>query len=275
MTESPPYPSIKQGFILVIVSTLFAALVGLADFILVKQVFFSDEKYKGITTLLGYVLAMLATISYAKNKRTSSGITTPLSFKSFPPSVFIVGFVAVFCIGFLLELFQYLVPVPDSFAELMQEMLANDIFSVITAVVAAPVLEEILMRGIVLDGFLKRYSPSKAILWSAIIFGVFHLNPWQAVTGFAGGLILGWLYWQTKSLWLCMLLHAGNNAIACIQAGVIDMEKYPSLVHYLGMLNYMTTSLVMAILLVGCMRYLDRYFKARKRSITQQGDLPM
>lgn len=276
MTEHQPYPSIKQGFIIILVSVLIALFIGLIELLLVKLFIFSDEKYKGIITFFSYVLPMIGVIVYAKNKRRASGNTTPLSFKSFSPSVFIVGLVAVFCIGFLLELFQYVLPVPDSFATLMEEMLTNNIFSVITAVVAAPVLEEILMRGIILDGFLKNYSPSKAIIWSAIIFGVFHLNPWQAVAGFAAGLILGWLYWQTKSLWLCILLHACNNGIASIEAEVIDMDKYPTLIHYLGMTNYMIASLVMTILLAGCMRYLDRYFKARKRIInTEQGDLPM
>lgn len=275
MSESQPYPSIKQGFIIILVSILIALVIGLIELVLVKQVIFSDEKYKGIITFFSYVLPMAGVIVYAKNKRAASGNNTPLSFKSFSPPVFIVSLVAVFCIGFLLEIFQYMVPVPDSFAKLMEEMLTNDIFSVITAVVAAPVLEEILMRGIILDGFLKNYGPSKAILWSAVIFGVFHLNPWQAVAGFAAGLILGWLYWQTKSLWLCILLHACNNGVASIQAEVIDMDKYPTLIHYLGMTNYMMASVVMAILLLGCMRYLDRYFKARKIMDATKGELPM
>ena len=48
---------------------------------------------------------------------------------------------------------------------------------IIAVVVVAPVIEELLFRGLILRGFLSHYSTRKAILASAIIFGLFHLNP--------------------------------------------------------------------------------------------------
>ncbi len=38
--------------------------------------------------------------------------------------------------------------------------------------ITGPMLEEVLFRGIILDGFLKRYQPGKAIFWSAFLFGL-------------------------------------------------------------------------------------------------------
>lgn len=55
---------------------------------------------------------------------------------------------------------------------------------------------------------------SKSIVWSAVLFGLAHLNPWQ----FPGSFILGlvWAYWviQTGSLWPGILGHALNNFLS-------------------------------------------------------------
>lgn len=48
---------------------------------------------------------------------------------------------------------------------------------VITAVVAAPIVEEIVFRGIVLRGLLTRWSPIGAIALQAVLFGAAHLDP--------------------------------------------------------------------------------------------------
>ncbi|WP_409994892.1 CPBP family intramembrane glutamic endopeptidase [Chitinophaga pinensis] len=41
---------------------------------------------------------------------------------------------------------------------------------------------------------LKRYPPRKAIVISALFFGLIHLNPWQALPAFCIGLLLGWVF---------------------------------------------------------------------------------
>ncbi len=76
----------------------------------------------------------------------------------------------------------------------------------------APVLEEMLYRGIILRSFLRRYPPRLAILHSAAIFGLAHMNIYQFFVALMLGLVLGWLYERTRSLWPCIALHAGYNA---------------------------------------------------------------
>src|SRR5690606_36763881 len=133
--------------------------------------------------------------------------------------------------------------------------------SILAAVIAAPVLEEILMRGIILDGFLKRYNPAKSIIWSALIFAVFHLNLWQGVSAFTFGLLAGWLYWKTRSLSLCILLHAIGNGMSVMQYKAIGII---SVTEYIGLGRYTVALVTALILLIGCMRYLDIYFKKRQ-----------
>ena len=93
--------------------------------------------------------------------------------------------------------------------------------SFISLAIAAPILEELLFRGIILEGFLRNYSPQKAIIWSAVLFGAFHLNPWQAIGAIIFGLFVGWLYWKTNSLIPGIILHFVNNFLVfCLIFGV-------------------------------------------------------
>jgi uncharacterized protein len=79
-------------------------------------------------------------------------------------------------------------------------------------IVLAPLTEEPLHRGLILGGMLKRYSRSKAVVLSALVFGIAHMNPWQFVAAFFLGLFLGWIVAETGSLWLPLLGHALHNA---------------------------------------------------------------
>lgn len=77
-----------------------------------------------------------------------------------------------------------------------------------------PICEEIIFRGVILEGFLRKYDPMKAILFSALIFGIIHLQPLQVVGAFFSGAVLGWIYYKTRSLWVCIFIHIINNFLA-------------------------------------------------------------
>ena len=80
----------------------------------------------------------------------------------------------------------------------------------------APVIEEVLFRGIILRGFLGNYKPKMAIFLSALFFGLVHMNVPQFVSAFTIGLFLGILYYRTQSLLLCIAVHALNNGIVIL-----------------------------------------------------------
>jgi len=87
-------------------------------------------------------------------------------------------------------------------------------YLLIGGVFIGPICEEIIFRGIVQEGFISTYDGPKSVLYSAIIFGVIHLLPLQVVNAFLAGILLGWMYWKTRSLWLVMILHIVNNYAA-------------------------------------------------------------
>lgn len=95
---------------------------------------------------------------------------------------------------------------------MFNQMMSNGFVSVVTVCILAPVLEEMLFRGIILRSFLQQYSRWNAILGSAFLFGLAHLNVYQFVAGVILGTISGWLYERTRSLWPSILLHGAYNA---------------------------------------------------------------
>lgn len=87
------------------------------------------------------------------------------------------------------------------------------------AAIMAPVLEEVVFRGIVLRGLLnKGLSPTLAIWLSSLLFGLIHANFWQFTGATLIGFALGLIYYQTKSLLLVISFHMLNN-IASILLG--------------------------------------------------------
>jgi len=94
----------------------------------------------------------------------------------------------------------------------------------LVAVVAAPLFEEFIFRGIILDGYLKNYKPMPAIVVSALLFGIIHGNLVQGIGAFVLGLVFGWLYWGTRSIVPAIFLHFVNNGIAFISTLFIESE---------------------------------------------------
>ncbi len=111
-----------------------------------------------------------------------------------------------------------LIPMSDEFAELFKQSIGNpsNIFAFTTIVILAPGVEELIFRGVILTGRLKRYSPVTAIIVSSILFGAVHLNPWQFISASILGMFIGWVYYRTQSISLAIIIHGFNNLTATV-----------------------------------------------------------
>lgn len=85
--------------------------------------------------------------------------------------------------------------------------------SILLSCVYAPFIEEMMYRGIVLNGLLKKYSVKIALFSSSLIFGLMHFSFLQGINAFLIGLIIGYVFIKTKSLYLCIFIHFCNNFI--------------------------------------------------------------
>jgi membrane protease YdiL (CAAX protease family) len=125
--------------------------------------------------------------------------------------------------------------------------------------IVGPVLEEYLFRGILLRGLLRNYRPWVAIGQSALLFGVFHMNPAQGLSALLFGLLLGWLYYRTQSLALCVSLHALNNALAFFMMRQAGTARDPEVAIHLGTANYWIVVGVATVALGGYLWWFQRY----------------
>lgn len=96
------------------------------------------------------------------------------------------------------------------------DVLQSGMTGVACIALLGPVLEEMLFRGAVTEELLRRYRPAMAIVLSGLLFGLFHINPAQVVSACFMGFLLAWLYWRTRSLIPCILVHVLNNSLSVV-----------------------------------------------------------
>lgn len=132
----------------------------------------------------------------------------------------------VFTTGYYLLFRSSLGRITDQFPEsgffteietrLAQEYEKNKWLALFPHVVLSPFYEEVVVRGAVLRGFLNRYKTTHAILLSGILFGMTHVYLPQVINAVIYGIAISCLYYFTRSLMLCILVHVYHNGLAAL-----------------------------------------------------------
>lgn len=106
--------------------------------------------------------------------------------------------------------------------ETFEQLLASPLGYIVVGLLA-PVLEEVVFRGAILRRLLERKAGEApltsrqvriAIVSSAALFSIIHMNPAQMPHAFVIGILLGWLYYRTGSILPGVLFHWVNNTMA-------------------------------------------------------------
>jgi membrane protease YdiL (CAAX protease family) len=87
----------------------------------------------------------------------------------------------------------------------------NQIICYISAIILAPILEELMIRGLIMKKAEKLFTFTIANIIQALIFGILHLNIVQITYAFFGGLILGYVAHKYQSILASIILHAISN----------------------------------------------------------------
>ena len=100
-------------------------------------------------------------------------------------------------------------------------LFGDDPYSMIIAafvlVILAPLVEELLFRGLIFNQLRQRYSSWATIVISAAIFAGFHLEFQVFIPLFILGLIIGKIYDKTGTIWTPIAFHMFNNLLAYIE----------------------------------------------------------
>ena len=92
--------------------------------------------------------------------------------------------------------------------------LPSILLALLASALVTPIVEEITMRGLVLQGLVAR-GRVFALLASSLLFALFHPPPTIPFV-FAMGLVLAGLALRSGSLWPCIIAHATYNAAILI-----------------------------------------------------------
>lgn len=212
------YPSLSQSW-----GIFGVAIVAMIAFSLVSpslEGLFGKE----VSMLITYSLGMFATLLFAHQLRKKESGESHFHFKKISLLQAILAIVVTvgLQIGISVPLGN-MIPMPDLFKQLFLELAKlNGWAAFATIALAAPLLEELIFRGVILDGLLRKYSPAKAIFWSSFLFALVHLNPWQFISAMVIGIFSAWLYYKTANLNLSILIHFFNNGTAFVLMQYID-----------------------------------------------------
>lgn len=203
------------------------------------------------TLLLGFIFMTL----YLWRKKYLTGDKQRYSFLSFSWLAWsaLAGISSIFLIGGLVSQLTFLPNWLDNTFDVLQ----SGWLGILCITVLGPVLEELLFRGAITDALLKKYSPAKAIVFSGLIFGLFHVNPVQVVSASLIGFVLAWLYYKTQSLIPCILIHILNNSLSVyLSLKFPELENDPNVYDSLPMILGLVVS---SLLLFLSLKMLNNY----------------
>jgi len=102
-------------------------------------------------------------------------------------------------------------------AEIIGITLSGNIWMQIACVgLLAPIVEEIIFRGILLGRMSKKMKPILAICLQALIFSIIHMNLLQGMYAFVLGVVLGLVVVRVKSIWAVIVVHFAHNSISIV-----------------------------------------------------------
>ena len=110
---------------------------------------------------------------------------------------------------------------PNLMEEQMLQM-SSTTLGILSIGVLGPICEELIFREAVLGSLLRRdVKPVTAIIFSAIVFGIVHLNPQQVPFAAIIGALLGYIYYKTGNIVVPCIIHIANNSFAVWQMNTL------------------------------------------------------
>ncbi|WP_185206177.1 CPBP family intramembrane glutamic endopeptidase [Chryseobacterium sp. C3] len=238
--EKSKYPNFKFTWIggLVLLAGLFFGTMVVSSFNVFWMFTFKENlQYRDwffiITNAAGFLTA-IAFFDFFIVRRTT-GMKLNFNFSPTNFSTYLLIFPMMIGMMFIAEFITAQIPTTgpffgkyyDFFTQMMEKLTDDPVVMIITAVICAPIFEEIIFRGIIQKGLInKGVEPKMAIVFASVIFGAVHGNPWQFVGAVLLGCVLGLVYYKTKSLLLPMLLHGFNNLCSTLLITYVKTESF-------------------------------------------------
>ncbi len=216
--------SIRAAFGIVLVSILSAFLAaGLVIGLSLSNPDSPQKFYTFISFIIGQAFMLVPLVWFLIYRKQPVLKRLRLNFVSYE----ILYLTIIFSFGVIVisdeidRLIQFLIPAPDYILDLngllQPESLGGFILLFTAVVLIAPLGEELLFRGF-LQQFLEKHwkDITRAILVTALLFAMIHMNPYWFIQIYFLGILLGFLAWKTGSVLPPLILHGMNNGGAML-----------------------------------------------------------
>lgn len=96
---------------------------------------------------------------------------------------------------------------------------------IFASVIAAPIIEEVIFRGLIFKRIRRVSNATIAIVLSALFFGIFHWNVVQGIYAFVIGAILAYVYEKYKNIIAPIIVHMIANGISVWSTSLVTEEE--------------------------------------------------
>lgn len=223
------------------------------------------EQYPIISVL--YALVLIPVYLFyliMRRRRNSLALLTapPVSIYLWPSIAVIIGAMGLTNLWFMLltrlaESSAWLDRMLTSYAEESQAFSTDSgyIWLTLGIVIMAPVAEELLFRGII-QGELRQVMPEwLAVVIQALLFAAFHMQPVQITYVIIPGLLLGFAYAWSGSIYIPIIMHIIFNFLGSIVPSLVADQETASMIVSLSEI---------AFVLVGALALAYMYMRRRR-----------
>lgn len=137
-----------------------------------------------------------------------------------------------------------------------ESSVSMQVLSVIVSCTLVPVTEEIIFRGLMYRQ-LAQLNKCFSIIFTSVLFAVWHGTLIHLYVGFLGGLVFACIYEKTQMLRYCVLAHALFNFISFIASIIVYPEWFFS-VYVTIFMNLLCLGLIVKLFLTNGIKPLQR-----------------
>lgn len=236
------YPSIRQVIIVILLTIGIVLLLGLIGTMLGA----TRELY-----LLEAVVILPALLFTYKNRFSA---VTLFRLRGVNSRVVLISIIIGLGIAVVTDEIDRIVeiffPMPDAVRQAIEAALKIEsnsdlIIIVVSSVIFAAIVEEMLFRGFVQTSFEHHFDTTKAVMSSALLFAVIHFNPWWLIQVIIIGVILGVMAWKSDSIIPPIIVHFINNSLA-----IVFVNLSPEQIRWYLRGNHVQIPIVLAAIIV-------------------------
>ena len=169
---------------------------------------------------------------------------------------FITYFALIFWVNLFLNLISLAINIEGQ-KFIVQRPIYTDI---IYAICIAPILEEVVFRGVLMTN-LKKYGIKTAIIISSLFFGISHYNIYMVIPAFFIGIVLACVAYK-YSLKYSVLLHVLMNIVANMPKIIFVIRGQNDMISLFGTISMLLFVLCIIFFIIGLKRknYQDIFF---------------